>query len=128
MIGLETLSIQLESSLVTAVEVNKWGSEVVLSYLYDPDGLCKRYRLVYENCSMLRWDIYSQEDVIEAERDSLVAVIGYEIPSHDRDHALLVTDTFELAVWYGSCTVTEDHQEGRDEPGPDILTSSGEAS
>lgn len=102
------LSFELQSSLMRDVQVGKWGSEVVVSYLFDPDGARKSFRLTFEDCLKVHWELYSLEDLAEAVRDSEVGVIGFSpgLGGHQAP-AVITTDTFELLVWYGSLSVAE---------------------
>lgn len=87
--------------------VGGWGGELEVSYLYDPDGVRRPSRLLFTECRRIRWDVHNPEDVPEAVRDGAVGVIGFELASESRDHALIHTDTFELAIWYGSYEVVD---------------------
>ncbi len=89
------------TSLVTDVLITKWGSEILVSCLYDPLGATKPYQVLFTDCMALRWEVHSPEYV----RDSEADVIGFELISEARDHALIHTDIFELAIWYGSYKV-----------------------
>ncbi len=92
------------TSLVTDVLIRKWGSEVLVSCLYDPLGASKSYQVLFTDCTHLRWEVHSPEYVKDSEAD----VIGFELISVARDHALIHTDIFELAIWYGSYEVLKE--------------------
>ncbi len=92
------------TSLVTDVLITKWGSEVLVSCLYDPLGATKPYQVLFTGCTNLRWEVHSPEYVQDAEAD----VLGFELRSEARDHALIHTDIFELAIWYGGYEVLKE--------------------
>ena len=92
------------TSLVTDIAPSKWGSEVQVSCLHDPLGMRRPYRVLFQSCHRLDWSVHSPEYVRDMEAD----VVGFELRSKARDYALIVTDIFELAIWYGSYEVVKD--------------------
>ncbi len=92
------------ASLVTDVRVGRWGTEVVVSCVYDPLGARKPYEVILSGCRRVEWSLIDAELVHELEAD----IIGFELVAEARDHAVMSTDIFELAVWYDKYEVIRD--------------------
>ena len=93
------------TSLVTNVLVTKWGSDILVSCIYDPLGSRRPYQLLFKDCREVRWEVIQPEEVEDAEAD----LIGFSMgAAGHQDAAVIDTDLFELSVLYGSLTVEKD--------------------
>jgi hypothetical protein len=63
------------TSLVTNVLVTKWGSDVLVSCIYDPLGSRRPYQLLFNDCREVRWEVIDPEDVEDNEAD----LIGFSM-------------------------------------------------
>ncbi len=99
------LTLGKSASLITNVLVTKWGSEVVVSCLYEPLGASRSYQLIFKDCHEVRWQVIEPGAV----QDSTADLIGFSIGtgSH-REAAVFTTDTFELSIIYGSFVLQKD--------------------
>ncbi|MBF2005504.1 MAG: hypothetical protein IGS49_08560 [Chlorogloeopsis fritschii C42_A2020_084] len=93
------LALGEATSLVTDVMFTKWGSEVVISCLYNPQESSKPYKLIFKDCNEVRWQVIDAEDVQESTADLIGFSIGAE--SHKKP-AVITTDIFEISIIYGS--------------------------
>ena len=85
------------ASVVTAIDLNNWGSEVIVSCLYDPLGTAKPYKLVFGGCGEVRCSVH-EEGALE---DTSADLIGFSIGENDlRKPAIITTDVFELSILY----------------------------
>jgi hypothetical protein len=101
----ELLGLGPATSLVTSVAVDKWGSEVLISCLYDPLGSRRPYQLLFEDCHDVRWEVIRPEDVKDLEAN----LIGFSIDLQGHRHAAVIhTDIFELTILYGNFAVRKD--------------------
>jgi hypothetical protein len=93
-------------SLVTGVQVTKWGSEVTVSCLYDPRNLSRPYQLKYIHCHKVRWEVvFPDEDIEEGD----AALIGFTIgEKFYKKSAIIATDVFELTIEYGDFVVLKE--------------------
>ncbi len=92
------------TSLITDIKIAEWGTQVLVSCLYDPLGARKPYIVLLHGCSRIDWNVHTPEHAGDTEAD----VIGFEIRSEARDHALIATDIFELSIWYNNYEVVKD--------------------
>lgn len=103
------LALGKATSLVTNVLVTKWGSDVVVSCLYDPLGSSKPYQLIFKDCHEVRWQVVEPGDV----QDSTADLIGFSIGAEShREAAVLTTDIFELSIIYGSFVLQKNWERG----------------
>src|SRR2546423_2260192 len=93
------------TSLVTNVLVTKWGSDILVSCIYDPLGSRRPYQLLFNDCREVRWEVIHPEDVEDVEADLIGFSMGAAGP---QGAALSQTDLFVLRVLYGSLTVEKD--------------------
>src|SRR5947209_4058975 len=63
------------TSLVTNMLVTKWGSDILVSCIYDPLGSRRPYQLLFNDCREVRWEVIHPEGVEDAEAD----LIGFSI-------------------------------------------------
>lgn len=91
------LNLGKAASVVTNVQVTKWGSNVVVSCLYDPLGSSQPYQLIFRECSEVRWQMIELENVQESTADLIGFSIGTEAY---QEAAVLTTDVFELSIIY----------------------------
>jgi len=98
----ELLGLGPATSLVTSVAVDKWGSELLISCIYDPLGLRRPYQLFFADCHDIRWEVIRPEDVKDSEADLVGFSIGLD--AH-RSFAIVHTDIFELRILYGNFSV-----------------------
>jgi len=93
------------TSLVTNVMIDKWGSKVRVSCLYDPVGLRRPYRLFFEYCYDIKWEVIQQEDVEDSEAD----LLGFSISGEGHEYVTVIhTDIFELTILHGNFVVDKD--------------------
>ena len=90
-------------SLITDVQLRKWGKELVIEGLNDPLNR-GQIQLVFKNCHEIRWSLLTDE----AEPDTEADVIGLSLSkAEDGEFAILTTDLFELSVLYQSLEVRQ---------------------
>ncbi|MBV8887825.1 MAG: hypothetical protein JO235_28035 [Chroococcidiopsidaceae cyanobacterium CP_BM_RX_35] len=91
------LNLGKAASLVTNIQVTKWGSNVVVSCLYDPLGASQPYQLIFRECREVRWQTVELENVHESTAD----LIGFSVGAGAyQEAAVLTTDVFELSIIY----------------------------
>ena len=101
---LKPLGLGNFTSLVTNVQVSLWGNDFLLECLYDPIDR-RPYKLAFQDCREIRWDIRSPEDVQDSEIDLIDIQLGED---NHRKHAVIYTDIFELLILYGSFRVEKE--------------------
>lgn len=85
--------------LIQKVNLDKWGHEVILQSIFDPDFPdSTQFKLVFKKCSNVVWSA-DENEVDEHDREA--DVIGFDI---DKDiipnRALITTDLFSLSITY----------------------------
>jgi hypothetical protein len=95
-------------SLITNLQVDRWGRELVVEGLDDPFTR-RKVRLVFRVCRDIRWSNH-EEARYESEADVVDLCLGQ---GDFREPAVITTDLFELTVEYGSREV-ESPQGSRD--------------
>jgi len=93
------------ASIVTQVEITKWGGKVVVSCLYDPLESCRPYRLIFEDCHEITMRVINPESRQDATADLIGFSIGEEC---HHTPAVITTDIFEISILYGSFLVQKD--------------------
>lgn len=85
--------------LIQHIDVAKWGTEVVVQAIFDPDlPDTTQFKLVFSKCSTLVWDTEENE---YDERDLKADVIGFDIDDEVKDNKAIITaDIFSLAMTY----------------------------
>jgi len=99
-----SLNVGPYTSLITKVQIGRWGSEVSLSCLYDPLGARMPYQVMFHDCTKMEWRVHSSQYTADAEAD----IYEFALMSSKSDHARIYTDIFELAIWYGSYEVLKE--------------------
>ena len=85
------------TSIVTAIDVSDWGTEVTLSCLYDPRGISKPYKLMFQRCTDIRFSILDSQ----ASKDTTAELIGFSAGEDaKRRPAVITTDIFEASITY----------------------------
>jgi hypothetical protein len=90
------------TSLITKVEINAWGANIVIHCVYDPDERLP-YQLIFNNCQKIEWAITVPINSGDLETDIIDFQLGKE--SHT---ALFCTDVFELTILYGNFELNKD--------------------
>jgi hypothetical protein len=85
------------TSLIKAVKVSLWGSEITFQCLYNPEKPIP-YQMIFKDCQDIRWDVYDSELVNELQADLFGISLGED---HHRKPALITTDIFEISILYG---------------------------
>ena len=93
------LALGEATSLVTDVICTKWGSEVVILCLYNPQESSKPYKLIFTDCNEVRWQVIDPGNMQESTAEIIGISIGVE--SHKKP-AVITTDIFEIFIIYGS--------------------------
>lgn len=92
-------------SLITALHVSRWGTDVRVVCSYDPQNSRRPYELHFQNCRRIQWDVHDAEGA-EDESAELIGLLlgegGHGAP------AILTTDIFELQILYGSFHLRKD--------------------
>lgn len=93
--------------LITRVEVNKWGRELIFEAFMPPQPETV-FRLVFTNCTRLYWEAMSDEE--PHPNDTFTAdVIGMDMgePQHRRQ-AVITTTLFEVGLTYDELRIEKD--------------------
>jgi len=99
------VELGLAPSLITALHVSQWGSEVAIACLYDPDNARRPYRLVFHACDNLHWEVVNPGALRDAEADFIDFAVGVK---DGRSVAIIEADIFELVMSYGSYDLEHD--------------------
>jgi len=99
------VELGLAPSLITAIHVSQWGSEVTVACLYDSDTARRPYRLVFHACDNLHWEVGNPDALCDAEADFIDFAVGVK---DGRTVAIIETDIFELVMSYGSYDLEQD--------------------
>ena len=91
------LGIGKATSLIEHVHIDEGNGVVVLSCLYDPQGVKIPYKLLFKGCRVLSWETYPLpgEQILPA--DLMGISLGAD---KQRKPAVITTDTFELSFLY----------------------------
>ena len=100
----ELMGIPALGILLTGVEILSWGRELVLECLYAPLDHSKPFKIVFEGCEEIHWEVYGEDSA-----DTTADVIGIDIGA-DRyaEPAVINTDIFEVTVLYNELTILKD--------------------
>ncbi|MGK7926923.1 MAG: hypothetical protein AB4290_17055 [Spirulina sp.] len=82
----------------------EWGKCLQVDCLYDPHGDRIPYRLIFQNCEEVRWQIHSPENSGDLAADLIDFQLGKE---GQQKPALIYTDIFELSILYGQLEIEE---------------------
>ena len=85
-------------SIVTGVQMLKWGSEVHVACLDDPVTR-QPYLLIFKNCTEVRWYVHEPEDVNDSEDNLIGFLLGKE---KHQEPAVITGAIFELWALYES--------------------------
>ncbi|MGK7905564.1 MAG: hypothetical protein AB4352_29990 [Hormoscilla sp.] len=96
------------TSLITNVKISMWGNKILFECVYDPENRSP-YRIVFQDCREITWEVYVPEEVGEAEVDLIGIHLGED--AH-RKPAVITTDIFEVSIMYGSFHVDKDREMG----------------
>lgn len=96
------LGLPTGSLSVNGVQIEQWGSKLVLDciYRYPPDE--KLFRLIFKRCSGLQWSIAQTNPISSPTAQILTHDLGD--PDYQRT-ARIVTVLFEVIVSYGELVV-----------------------
>ena len=87
------------TSIVTHIQINRWGNDVLVSCLYNPLGSSLPYQLIFKDCKEINWQIVDPDNQQESTADLIGFFMGAE---HHQKPAVITTDIFELSITYGS--------------------------
>lgn len=91
--------------LIQSVDVAKWGTEVVVQAIYDPDlPDTTQFKLVFSKCLTLLWD--TEENEFD-ERDVQADVIGFDLYDDVKKYnkVVITADIFTLEITYQELTI-----------------------
>lgn len=89
------------TSLITKVIVSKWGNEVLIECVYNPEERVP-YVMLFQDCREIRWNVYHPEDVQDLEADIFGITLG---EGAHRKPAVITTDIFDISILYGSFSI-----------------------
>jgi hypothetical protein len=91
-------------SIITAIDLSDWGTEVTLSCLYDPRGTSKPYKLIFQRCTEVRFSILDSQ----ASKGSTAELIGFSAGEDaKRRPAIVTTDIFEASITYDALRIVK---------------------
>ncbi|MBI5668307.1 MAG: hypothetical protein HZC41_09895 [Chloroflexi bacterium] len=100
-----SLKLDRGAWLVRRVEVLKWGTEIVVHGVYNPDEEENtRFQLIFKNCQHLTWDTMGND---YDPRDTMADVIGFDIYEEQRE-SVIHTDLFELIIKHDELLLHKD--------------------
>lgn len=85
------------TSLVTGVQVRRWGGEVTFRCLYDPSSR-QPYLLIFTDCREIDWNVHEASATEQSEADLIGILLGKD---KHRQAAVITTNIFEVSVLYG---------------------------
>lgn len=84
-------------SLITNIEVLRWGNELKLECINDPHHRKIPYQLYFYDCQDIQFSVHSPENLDDIEADLIDFQINHKIAPKS---AIIYTDIFEISVSY----------------------------
>jgi hypothetical protein len=91
------------TSLINTIVVANWGRDVFVECIYDPLGVARPYRLVFNECRQIRWSVIEDAENASEEPADLIGFLPGK--HHYQQEALITTDQCEVAILYGRLDV-----------------------
>jgi hypothetical protein len=85
------------TSIVTAITISAWGSQVLLECIYDPTGDRLPYQLLFKNCREVRFEVHDLEEIGQCDADLIGISLG---KNNHQKPAVIHTDIFEISLLY----------------------------
>ncbi len=98
------LDIGPATSLITNIDLEQWGSKLIISLIYDPLGSSKPYQIVFYDCRKIEWQVIRPDNVEENTLELIGIIVGkgeYQSPS------VITTDLLEIIVHYKELVVAK---------------------
>jgi hypothetical protein len=91
------LGLGTQTSLITNLVIQAWGTEVKLECVYDPKGQRLPYSITFYGCQNIHWEVHDPELADDIEADLIGISLGSNL---NQEPAVIYTDIFELSVSY----------------------------
>lgn len=103
----EALKLERGAWLIKQVNIEKWGTEIVIHAIHDPFSTQNTgFQMIFRNCQEFSWDtMHKKYDPRAIESD----VIGFDVYQREQgQEAVIHTDLFELIIKYDELVIQKD--------------------
>lgn len=102
--GFSFLGLGKFTSLITDINFAKWGSTVLIDYIYNVTERLS-YRIVFSECDKIEWLLTDSDWIDDFESD----IIDFQIiENEERPYAYFHTDIFDLSIYYMNIKIEKD--------------------